>query len=173
MAAWLIYMSEQGLCDIDPAKVQALVDAYMQSVIDYGVACCHHTCKNLAFNAKLIQMSSLTPAQKQKFAEILAQATNTDPLYKMDESGQQEQSDDGSGDAQDDANQADILVNGTTQDKSDASNGGKTAFGEDLSESGDAKVADSQSSQDSASASVSNAKTPLSTPADGSITYGT
>ncbi len=158
MAAWLIYMSEQGLCDIDPAKVQALVDAYMQSVIDYGVACCHHTCKNLAFNAKLIQMSSLTPAQKQKFAEILAQATNTDPLYKMDESGQQEQSDDGSGDAQDDANQADILVNGTTQDKSDASNGGKTAFGEDLSESGDAKVADSQSSQDSASASVSNAK---------------
>ena len=69
MSAWLIYMADQGMCDLDSATVQKLVDAYMQSVIDYGVACCHHTCKNLAFNAQLIQMSSLTPAQKQKFAK--------------------------------------------------------------------------------------------------------
>ena len=160
MAAWLIYMSDQGLCDIDPAKVQKLVDAYMQSVIDYGVACCHHTCKNLEFNAKLIQMSSLTPAQKQKFAEVVAQATNTEPLYKMEEGADQGQDSGNSGDSQiDDNNQGDILVNGTTtQQESDGSNdGGKTAFGEDQSETGDAKSADTQSSQDSPAASASSA----------------
>ena len=68
MAGWQIYMADQGLWDGDASTVQKLVDAYMQSVIEYGVACCHHTCKNLAWNAKIIQLSSLTPAQKQKFA---------------------------------------------------------------------------------------------------------
>ena len=83
--AWMIYMAQQGIWDGDASTVQKLVDSYMQSVIDYGVACCHHTCKNLAWNSEIIQLSSLTPAQKQKFAEILAQATNTDPLYQADE----------------------------------------------------------------------------------------
>ena len=83
--AWLIYMNNQGLWNGDPAKVQKLVDSYMQSVNQFGIACCHHTCKNLAFNAELIQMSSLTPGEKQKFANILAKATNTKPLYQMDQ----------------------------------------------------------------------------------------
>ena len=66
--AWMIYMAQQGLWDGDASTVQKLVDSYMQSVIEYGVACCHHTCKNLAWNSEIIQLSSLTPAQKQKFS---------------------------------------------------------------------------------------------------------
>ena len=156
MAAWQIYMADQGLWEGDASKVQKLVDAYMKSVIEYGVACCHHTCKNLAWNAKVIQMSSLTPAEKQKFAEILAQATNTDPLYKMEKesNGQQGKSGDSNNGKSDNGNQnANALTNNTSQEQSDGSNsGGRTAYGVDASESGDAQTAsDSESSQDASS----------------------
>ena len=156
MAGWQIYMADQGLWDGDASTVQKLVDAYMQSVIEYGVACCHHTCKNLAWNAKIIQMSSLTPAQKQKFAEILAQATNTDPLYQMDKesNGQQGNTGDSNNGKSDNGNKnANALTNNTSQEQSDgSSSGGRTAYGIDPSESGDAKsTSDAQSSQDASS----------------------
>jgi len=157
-AAWLIYMAQQKIWDGDAKKVQELVDAYMKSVIEYGVACCHHTCKNLEWDSKIIQLSSLTPAQKQKFAEILAQATQTDPLYQMDQelNTQGKQGDSGnSAESGETGNQnANVLSNSTSQNsKSDGSNaGGKTAVGDDLSQSGDAKSqADSSSSQDASS----------------------
>nr|WP_292814513.1 cobaltochelatase subunit CobN [Methanobrevibacter sp.] len=143
--AWMIYMAQQGIWEGDAKTVQKLVDSYMQSVINYGVACCHHTCKNLAWNAEIIQLSSLTPAQKQKFAEILAQATNTDPLY-------QDQSNNGNQGQSSNGNQnANTLSNNTSQKQSEgSSSGGRTAFGLDPSQSGNAKDAsDSQSSQDS------------------------
>ena len=152
--AWMIYMAQQGVWDGDSKTVQKLVDTYMQSVIDYGVACCHHTCKNLAWNSEIIQLSSLTPAQKQKFAEILAQATNTDPLYQMNNTnnnnGQSSDSNNGN-------QNANTLTNNTSQDKSDGSeSGGKTAFGVEPSESGNAvSASDSQSSQDDSGASGS------------------
>ena len=152
--AWMIYMSQQGIWDGDASTVQKLVDSYMQSVIDYGVACCHHTCKNLAWNAEIIQLSSLTPAQKQKFAEILAQATNTDPLYQQEQqNGEQGNSGNSNGNSNNGNQNADALVNNTSQQKSDGSDsGGKTAFGIEPSESGNAKTASqSQSSQDSSS----------------------
>ena len=149
MVAWQLYMADQGLWDGDASKVQELSNAYMKSVIQYGVACCHHTCKNLAFNLKVIQMSSLTPAEKQKFSEILAQATNTDPLYKMDSSGE---SSGKSGDAKGN-NNANTLTNDTSQQQSESSSsGGSTAAGVDPSTPGNAKSAsESQSSQDASS----------------------
>ena len=156
--AWMIYMAQQGLWDGDASSVQKLVDAYMQSVIDYGVACCHHTCKNLAWNSEIIQLSSLTPSQKQKFAEILAQATETDPLYQMDKEmdSQGTQGNQGQGSENGDkGNQnGNVLTNSTSQQsQSDGSNsGGQTAVGSDSSQSGNAKSAsDSSSSQDASS----------------------
>ena len=158
---WMVYMADQGTWDGDASTVQKLIDEYMKQVIEYGVACCHHTCKNLAFNAKIIQMSSLTPAQKQKFAEILAQATNTDPLYQMPEeegtSGDNSGSSSGStnNNGNDNSN-AQQLSNGTSQDKSSSSDGGRTAVGADGSQSGDAKSA-SDAASSAASASSSSA----------------
>ena len=156
--AWQIYMADQGLWEGDPSKVRDLVDKYMDSVNKYGVACCHHTCKNLAFNAKLIQMSSLTPAQKQKFAEILAQATKTEPLYKMDEELDQQGSEGNTGNGAESGEEGDqnanALSNSTSQQsQSDGSNsGGQTAVGNEPSTQGDAKsAADSDSSQDASS----------------------
>ena len=150
MVAWQIYMADQGLWDGDASTVQKLADAYMKSVIEYGVACCHHTCKNLAFNLKIIQMSSLTPAEKQKFAEILAQATNTDPLYQMNTSGENQGQSEGSGNSNNNAN---TLTNDSSQQQSESSNsGGHTGAGSDPSTPGDAKSSsESESSQDASS----------------------
>ncbi len=157
--AWMIYMAQQGVWDGDSKTVQKLVDAYMQSVIDYGVACCHHTCKNLAWNAEIIQLSSLTPAQKQKFAEILAQATNTDPLYQMDQPQDNNQNPQDQSGGSDGGKNANTLTNNTSQEKSDGSNsGGKTAFGVEPSTAGTAKSAsDSQGSQGESGASGAKA----------------
>ncbi|MBQ2653930.1 MAG: cobaltochelatase subunit CobN [Methanobrevibacter sp.] len=150
MVAWQIYMAEQGIWEGDASTVQKLVDAYMRSVIEYGVACCHHTCKNLAFNLKIIQMSSLTPAEKQKFAEILAQATNTEPLYQMNTSGENQGESGESGNGNTNAN---TLTNDTSQQQSESSNsGGHTSAGSDPSTPGDAKSSsESDSSQDASS----------------------
>ena len=135
--AWMIYMAQQGLWDADSSTVQRLIDDYMRSVIQYGVACCHHTCKNLAFSDEIIQASSLTAAEKQRFAEILAQATNTEQLYADENGGN--------------SGNANTLANGTSQDKSSGSaSGGQTAIGEDPSQSGNAKSSsDAQSSSSS------------------------
>ena len=157
--AWMLYMADQGTWKADIKTMKDLADKYMDQATKYGVACCHHTCKNLAFNAKIIQMSSLTPAQKAKFAEILAQATNTDPLYQMPEeddgsNSEQGGSSNGASNAGNDNSNAQELVNGTSNDKTSSQDGGKTAAGADASESGDAKSAsESQSSSSSASSS--------------------
>ena len=151
--AWMIYMAQQGLWKADAKKLQELIDDYMDSVIDYGVACCHHTCKNLAWNAEIIQLSSLTPAKKQKYAEILAQATNTELLYQMDEDfSSQGQNGDSNveGDSNSGSESAKTLANNTSQHKSDTSSGGRTSAGMDASQNGNAKsAAKSQSSKDS------------------------
>ena len=149
--AWMIYLADQGTWNADPKALQDLVDKYIDNVNKYGVACCHHTCKNLAFNAQLIQMSSLTPAEKQKFADILSQATNTDPLYQMPEENQDSNSQQGGStngvpNAGNQKSNAQQLVNGTSNDKSSSNDGGRTAAGADASQSGDAKSASELSS---------------------------
>ena len=157
--AWMMYLANQGTWAADSATLQKLADEYMKQVIEYGVACCHHTCKNLAFNSKIIQMSSLTPAEKQKFADILSQATNTDPLYQMDESPDNSgtnsnQGGSSNGKTGNDKNNAQHLTNGTSNDKSSNDDGGKTAAGDDGSQSGDAKSAyEAQSTSSSSSSS--------------------
>ena len=156
--AWMLYMADQGTWKADIKTMKDLADKYMDQATKYGVACCHHTCKNLAFNAKIIQMSSLTPAQKAKFAEILAQATNTDPLYQMPEeddgsNSEQGGSSNGASNAGNDNSNAQELVNGTSNDKTSSQDGGKTSVGADASESGDAKSASESQSSSSASSS--------------------
>jgi cobaltochelatase CobN len=160
--AWMVYLANQGTWAADAGTVQNLVDEYMKQVIEYGVACCHHTCKNLAFNNELIQMSSLTPAEKQKFADILAQATNTDPLYQMPEEEEanganSNQGSSGNGQTGNDNSNAQKLANGTSTDKTSSSDGGKTAIGADASEGGNAKSASDSQSAESSSPSQGSA----------------
>ncbi len=145
MAAWMFYLYDQGLWDGDPQAVQQLADNIIQIAIQYGVACCHHTCKNLDFNMKIIQASSLTPQQKAQYAQILAQATLTNPLYAAEDAP-----DDGDGQS-DKSSSEQMLVNGTTEDSGSSSDaGGATPVGEQPATSqNDAKSSSSQSSSSS------------------------
>ena len=157
--AWMMYLAKEGYWDADPNKLSQLANAYMMQAIQYNVACCHHTCKNLAFNEWMIQLSTLSPAMKKKFAEVLSHATQTDPLYQMEENSQTDSNQgnaqtesSGNGDGQHNANQ---LGNGTAehQESQGSNSGGKTSAGNDQSATGTAQSAsDSQSSQDASAA---------------------
>ena len=159
-AAWMYYLQDQGLWDADAATAQKLADAIIEMAIQYGVACCHHTCKNLDFNMKIIQASSLSPEKKAQYAEILATATLTDPLYVMDDAPTD-------GDGQSENNPADeILVNGTTEENGQAAPsdaGGETAVGDQPSTSSQdasassSQASDASSNQDSSSDSSEDA----------------
>ena len=156
--AWMIYMNQMGLWKSDSGKVQKLIDEYMNQVIQYGVACCHHTCKNLEFNAKLIQMSSLTPSQKQKFAEILAQATNTDPLYQNNRESSMENSEKASSSSDEGGNNqnGNMMVNGTKNQNSNSQhNGGQTSAGNQPS-SGEANAKEASNAQDAVDSIAGN-----------------
>ena len=166
---WMVYMADQGTWDADTSTLTALANEYIKQVIQYDVSCCHHTCKDLSLMSKLIQLSTLSNAEKQKFAEIVARATDTDPVYQMenDQSSSDSQSTDdknpssdtigdigdGTGDDNKDAHE---LVNGTSTEEMDS---GKTSAGQDASSPGDAKSAsEAQSSSSSSSAGSSGAK---------------
>ena len=144
-AAWMIYLYDQGLWDADPQLIEELANNMIEMAIKYGVACCHHTCKNLDFNMKIIQYSSLSPEKKAQYAEILAQATLTTPLYTAEDAP-----DDADGQSEQSASE--ILVNGTTEDSgSSSSAGGATPVGDQPSSAQD--DASSSSSQSSSSSS--------------------
>ena len=93
--------------------------------------------------------SSNAYPRRQKFAEILSQATNTEQLYTAEEqvnSGGQGQN-------------ANTLANGTTQDKSSGSNnGGQTAVGQDPSPSGTSQTASDAQDSSSSEAGASGAQ---------------
>ena len=151
MAAWMFYLNDQGVWDGDTKSVQELANNIINMATMYGVACCHHTCKNLDFNMKIIQSSSLSPQKKAEYADILSQATLTDPLYVVENAPT-----DGDGQSETNPSSSDeVLVNGTTQNNGEASGsvGGETPVGDQASTtpSADASSASSAQSSDSSS----------------------
>ncbi len=154
-AAFLFYMQSQGLWDASPEMAQQLADTIISTAITYGVACCHHTCKNLDFNMEIIQASSLSPEQKNLYAQILSAATLTDPLYVAEDAPVE-----GDGQSESSPSSEEILVNGTTENNeggASATSGGVTPVGDQPSTSqSDANSASSAQSTDSASSSASD-----------------
>ncbi|MDO5848036.1 MAG: cobaltochelatase subunit CobN [Methanobrevibacter sp.] len=63
-------------------KLEDLANDMIQNAVDFGVACCHHTCKNINFNEIVMQVSTLSSEAKQKYADILANATLMDIKYE-------------------------------------------------------------------------------------------
>ena len=84
---------------------------------------------------KLIQYSSLSPKEKAKYAEILATATLTDPLYVLEDADVN-----GDGQSQSEASEGEeVKVNGTSNSKSSSASanpGGLTNAGELQTDSG-------------------------------------
>lgn len=157
MAAWMMYLYDQGKWDASSEMVTKLADNMINMAIKYGVACCHHTCKNLDFNMKLIQASSLSSTEKAKYAQILAEATLTDPIFQ--DSNNNSGSENSKSENNTEENNQE-LVNGTdnNQQEGNGEAGGATAAGLDTSVNpGDAKSPSSQS-DGASSQSESNGK---------------
>ena len=150
MAAWMFYLNDQKVWEGDPKAVQELANNIIEIATQYGVACCHHTCKNLDFNMKIIQASSLSPQKKAEYAEILAQATLTDPLFVADDATV-----DGDGKSETNPSSEEVLVNGTS-DSNSGQAGGQTAVGDQPASSQDASASASASAQSTSDSSQNN-----------------
>lgn len=77
MLGWVIEAARRDMWQPDGQLLTALKDKYIQSVNEYGVSCCHHTCGNLAFNQYMMVGSSLSTAQLEQFSGVLQGATGT------------------------------------------------------------------------------------------------
>lgn len=151
MAAWMFYLNDQGVWDGDAKQIEELANNIIKMANMYGVACCHHTCKNLDFNMKIIQASSLSPSEKAKYAEILAKATLTDPLYVTDDAPT-----DGDGQSNTNPSSEQMLVNGTTENNGGGSSGSASPVGDQPASSQSTAGASAQSASSSSSDSSQN-----------------
>lgn len=79
MSAWMLTASRKGMWNGDKNLVTQLANKYITSANEYGIACCHHTCANLAFTEWVISVSSLSNAQKQKFSDMMEHVTGQRP----------------------------------------------------------------------------------------------
>ncbi|WP_318785635.1 cobaltochelatase subunit CobN [Methanimicrococcus hacksteinii] len=71
-------------------KMDQLIENYVKSVLESGVACCHHTCGNPTFDSfvqgmlQTISLDVLSDEEKEKYLEIVKDAT--EPPKKLTES---------------------------------------------------------------------------------------
>ncbi|MCC7561773.1 MAG: cobaltochelatase subunit CobN [Methanobrevibacter arboriphilus] len=136
MSGWVLVAAQKGMWSGDNKLLTELADRYIDSVIQYGVACCHHTCANLDFNKWVLQISSKSNADKKKYSDILQKATLGGAAYSSSNGG----SSGGS--------------------SSSGSSSGSSGAGSDIGElsqdsSSSGEVGDSSSSKASSSSSVS------------------
>ena len=157
-AAWMMYLAKQGMSSLDSKTVSELANQMISYATQYGVACCHHTCKNLDFNKWLLQVSTLSEAEKQKYAEVLAQATLTDSIYTASESANPDSSNN-------DANNGNTVNNGNNMENENAADnqqsntngiGVEGVKSESTANQLNSQSSDSQSTGDSAGESSSS-----------------
>lgn len=70
-----------GLWDASAEQTETLVSNYYQSVMEAGMACCHHTCGNPSFHAFVsgqISVLGLTPEEEEQFWKIVKESTGQD-----------------------------------------------------------------------------------------------
>ncbi|RJS49391.1 MAG: cobalamin biosynthesis protein CobN [Methanobacterium sp.] len=75
IAAWTLEVARRDMWNGDASMVSVIADIYIQSNLEYGVTCCHHTCANMAFNQYVMSSSSLSQNALQQFANIMESAT--------------------------------------------------------------------------------------------------
>ncbi len=86
MIGWAMEAARKDIWQASAEDLTILSDVYIQTMVDYGVVCCHHTCKNIVMNEWLAQFSTLDDSLREKFQVTLAAATQKDvnipPLEK-------------------------------------------------------------------------------------------
>ena len=75
MIARMVETIRKGYWNPSSEVKTALINEFIQSVNEYGVTCCHHTCGNLVLNQMMITGSSLSMEQLQQYVAAYASAT--------------------------------------------------------------------------------------------------
>jgi len=111
MIGYEMEAARKGMWQASKEDLTQLSDVYMQTMVDYGVVCCHHTCKNIVMNEWLAQFSTLDDSVRKQFQETLADATQQN-VNIQDNSVQTTTSHDSSSDKVEKTTQLlDIVVN--------------------------------------------------------------
>ncbi len=69
MIARMVEAIRKGYWNPSESVKTQLANEYIESVIKYGVTCCHHTCSNIDLSEFMVMGSSLSKAQLQQFAD--------------------------------------------------------------------------------------------------------
>uniref|UniRef100_A9A7L6 Cobaltochelatase n=1 Tax=Methanococcus maripaludis (strain C6 / ATCC BAA-1332) TaxID=444158 RepID=A9A7L6_METM6 len=82
--------------DADDAILENLANEYIQSVVEYGVTCCHHTCGFLELNEWAVTHSSVDEETLKEFERLYEEATQKDLDISDDSTEIPEQNDESS-----------------------------------------------------------------------------
>lgn len=81
---WSLEAARRQMRQADQETLTRLADAYMQTAVQYGVVCCHHTCANIKFNEWVASYSTLDSSMLDKFKEVFSKATNKElPVQQL------------------------------------------------------------------------------------------
>ncbi|MHB1127598.1 MAG: cobaltochelatase subunit CobN [Bacillota bacterium] len=75
VAGWGLEAARRKMWQPDEQTISQLADTYVQSVLQYGVVCCHHTCANIVFNEWLARYATLPGSEMLKFKDVFQEAT--------------------------------------------------------------------------------------------------
>jgi cobaltochelatase CobN len=83
MIGYQLEAARKGMWEASSEDLTELSNVYMQTMVDYGVVCCHHTCKNIVMNEWLAQFSTLDDSVRNQFQETLVDATQKNVTIAM------------------------------------------------------------------------------------------
>lgn len=76
MAGWLLTTDMNQFWESNQALRESLSNKYIQVAVQYGIACCHHTCKNVVFNKWVVKTATVPNDMKQQFSDMMAASTS-------------------------------------------------------------------------------------------------
>ncbi len=85
MSGWILTTYMNGFWKAKDTKmVEQLANKYITTVTQYGIACCHHTCKNIVFNKWIVKVATVPNALKKQYSDIMTAATYQGAVYEED-----------------------------------------------------------------------------------------
>lgn len=72
---YFIEASRRGMWNGPTELVQQIANEYVNTIADYGVVCCHHTCANIQFNKLVAALATVSPDQLSKYVKAVEAAT--------------------------------------------------------------------------------------------------
>ncbi|MCQ1534615.1 cobaltochelatase subunit CobN [Methanosarcina sp. KYL-1] len=84
ITAQLLEVSRKGYWDASDEVIQTLVSEYVESVVENGVTCCHHTCGNALLDEYIQGVMSVPgvvdPDTAKEYERLMQEATQREPV---------------------------------------------------------------------------------------------